>query len=159
MLPKAFEDERMLARIRELHAANYYAYGYRIRLASPSVSSVPALSRTALASGIAGMNLPGTTRTRFSVSPTSYPSRTKPDIIATFSAGSRVYLDLPVFQNYFAHRNQDSETATLRLAPLNGIGGQPAVWEIVSLVPISRPQNLLLDWMDDLEFAAEYLCD
>jgi len=27
--PRAVEDERLLARIRELHAANYYAYGYR----------------------------------------------------------------------------------------------------------------------------------
>ena len=26
---RAVEDERLLARIRELHAANYYAYGYR----------------------------------------------------------------------------------------------------------------------------------
>ena len=27
--PRAVEDERLLGRIRELHAANYYAYGYR----------------------------------------------------------------------------------------------------------------------------------
>ena len=26
---RAVEDERLLARIGELHAANYYAYGYR----------------------------------------------------------------------------------------------------------------------------------
>ena len=26
---RVLEDERLLARIRELHAANYYAYGYR----------------------------------------------------------------------------------------------------------------------------------
>ena len=26
---RAVEDERLLARIREVHAANYYAYGYR----------------------------------------------------------------------------------------------------------------------------------
>jgi putative transposase len=26
---RAVEDERLLARIRELHAVNYYAYGYR----------------------------------------------------------------------------------------------------------------------------------
>ena len=26
---RVVEDERLLARIRELHAANYYAYGYR----------------------------------------------------------------------------------------------------------------------------------
>ena len=27
--PRAIEDERLLGRIRELHASNYYAYGYR----------------------------------------------------------------------------------------------------------------------------------
>jgi putative transposase len=27
--PRTVEDERLLGRIRELHAANYYAYGYR----------------------------------------------------------------------------------------------------------------------------------
>jgi hypothetical protein len=26
---RVIEDERLLGRIRELHAANYYAYGYR----------------------------------------------------------------------------------------------------------------------------------
>jgi hypothetical protein len=26
---RAVEDERLLARIRDVHAANYYAYGYR----------------------------------------------------------------------------------------------------------------------------------
>ncbi len=26
---RAVEDERLLGRIREVHAANYYAYGYR----------------------------------------------------------------------------------------------------------------------------------
>jgi putative transposase len=26
---RAVEDDRLLGRIRELHAANYYAYGYR----------------------------------------------------------------------------------------------------------------------------------
>ena len=43
---RAVEDERLLARIRELHAANYYAYGYRrmwkaLRRAGEQVAALP----------------------------------------------------------------------------------------------------------------------
>jgi putative transposase len=41
---RAVEDERLQARIRELHAANYYAYCYRRRSAPASRWAGPASS-------------------------------------------------------------------------------------------------------------------
>jgi putative transposase len=45
--PRALEDERLLGQIRELHAANYYAYGSR-RIGKRS--AVPASAWAAAAS-------------------------------------------------------------------------------------------------------------
>jgi putative transposase len=50
---RAVEDERLLARIRELHAANYYAYGYRrmwkaLRRAGEGGAALPSAAGDAL---------------------------------------------------------------------------------------------------------------
>jgi len=83
----------------------------------------------------------------------------EPDIRAAFSIGSRVFSDLPVFRNYFAHRNENSLRAVVNLAALNGVATRQRPWEMLVAVPLTRPQSLLLDWVDDLLFTAEYLCD
>jgi len=90
---------------------------------------------------------------------TVLPLSNEADVRAAFSIGSRVFIDLPVFRNYFAHRNQASERAARDLAILNSIPGQPSPAEILIATPLSRPQSLFLDWLDDLMFTASYLCD
>jgi hypothetical protein len=80
------------------------------------------------------------------------------DVEAAFSAGSRVFLDLPVFRNYFAHRNQETRRAALDLAPSYGVPAPLSPAEILLARALGRPQPVLVDWIDDLTFTAEYLC-
>ena len=43
------------------------------------------------------------------------------DFEAALSTGDRTFIDLPVFRNYFGHRNGRSQAAAQNLAPLYGI--------------------------------------
>lgn len=80
------------------------------------------------------------------------------DVQTAFSINSRVFDDLPVFRNYFAHRNAASRTAALSRAPLNSVPTPARPSEILALAPPMRPQSLMLDWVDDLDLVAQYLC-
>lgn len=80
------------------------------------------------------------------------------DIEAAFSAGDRTFVDLPVFRNYFAHRNQRSEKAARNLAPRYGIPATHRPAEILLSTPLGRPQSLIDDWIDHISFTIEYLC-
>lgn len=80
------------------------------------------------------------------------------DIQAAFSTGTRVFHDLPVFRNYFAHRNQQTSAAAVALAPLYGIPSTRRPSQVLLSRPIRRPQPLLLEWMDEMQFTIEYLC-
>lgn len=81
------------------------------------------------------------------------------EIQAAFSAGYRVFSDLPVFRNYFAHRNQGTLKAAVGLAPLHGIPATRRPSEILLTRPIGRIQPLILEFIDEIEFTVEYLCD
>ncbi len=47
------------------------------------------------------------------------------DIRAALSIGTRVFIDLPVFRNYFAHRNEKTRVAACNLALFNNIPMNP----------------------------------
>lgn len=74
-----------------------------------------------------------------------------------FSIGSRVFEDLPVFRNFYAHRNQQTEMAAKRLGPQYGISAILSPSEILFSWPLGRPQPLILEWIDDLLITIEYL--
>ncbi len=80
------------------------------------------------------------------------------DIQDAFSAGSHVFSDLPVFRNYFAHRNEETRRKATTLAPKYGIPATYGPSAILLTVPINGSQPLILDWIDELMFTAEYLC-
>ena len=71
-----------------------------------------------------------------------------------FSYPTRVHIDLPVFRNFFAHRNQESEAAAQRLTLIYGIPSTLRPVQIVLHRPLGRPQPLLSDWIDDLDSVA-----
>jgi hypothetical protein len=81
------------------------------------------------------------------------------DIAAAFSIGSRVFVDLPVFRNYFAHRNLDSWRSATQLGPVNGVPILDRPSQMLVSTPVGASQALLREWMSDLFFVAEYLCD
>jgi hypothetical protein len=80
------------------------------------------------------------------------------NIQSAFSSGSRVFLDLPVFRNYFAHKNQQSEYAAMQRAIKYGIPSNIRPLEILLARPLNRHQALIFDWLDDIAFVVEYLC-
>lgn len=80
-------------------------------------------------------------------------------IEAAFSGmHSRTFRDLPVFRNYFAHRNLITLKAALDLAPSYGIAGLSRPAEIMCARGLHRHQTLAMDWIDDIEMVVEYLC-
>jgi hypothetical protein len=80
------------------------------------------------------------------------------DVAAGLSSGTRVFVDLPVFRNYFAHRNQRTRAAAMRLAPQYGLPATLLPSEIILRRPFSRYQPLVHEWIDDLRFTVEYVC-
>lgn len=75
------------------------------------------------------------------------------------SSGSRVFLDLPVFRNYFAHRNRRTRFAAVSLAPRYGIPPLERPSQILLRRPLNVGQSLILDWLDYMELTVEFLCD
>lgn len=80
------------------------------------------------------------------------------DFEAAFSTGDRIFIDLPVFRNYFGHRNGRSQVVAQSLAPHYGISATKRPTEILLSRPLTRHQPLILDWMDHVLFTIEYLC-
>lgn len=80
------------------------------------------------------------------------------DVQAAVSSGTRVFVDMPVFRNFFAHRNGHSQSAAMRTATQYGISPILRPHQILLQRPLDRPQALIHEWVDDLVFTAEYLC-
>lgn len=79
------------------------------------------------------------------------------DVQAALSIGSRVFNDLPVFRNFFGHRNATSYQAASSLALHYAIPvGHPG--EILRARPAGRPYPLMVDWIDDLGVVIDLLC-
>jgi len=80
------------------------------------------------------------------------------DIENSFSAGYGVFIYLPVFRNYYAHRNEETLRKVQSIAPHYGIPATRRPSLILLTPPIHRPQPLILEWLDELTFTADYLC-
>lgn len=81
------------------------------------------------------------------------------DIEAALSANDRMFRELPPFRNYFAHRNDSTEHTARKLAQNNGIQSSLRPSEILLTRATRRHQALVFDWLDHIEFTAEFLCD
>jgi hypothetical protein len=77
---------------------------------------------------------------------------------AAFSMGQRVFLDLPVFRNFFAHRNRLSSRAAQNLGPNYLL---PSILRPSEMLASSRPMaaaSVLEEWIAELKITAEFLC-
>lgn len=81
------------------------------------------------------------------------------DVQGAVSLQSRVFGDLPVFRNFFAHRNRGTTEAVRAIAPRYSIPSYKHPTEIIISLPRGRPSPLLVDWIDDLLITIELLCD
>ena len=79
------------------------------------------------------------------------------DIVAAFSVPTRVFGDLTKFRNFYAHRNEETITSARSLGLAYGIySGHPS--QILAAFAYSRPQPLILDWIDDTQNTIGLLC-
>ena len=78
---------------------------------------------------------------------------------AAVSLQSRAFGDLPVFRNFFAHRNKGTAKAARDLAPRYSIPSSRHPLEILTSAPTGRPYPLLVDWIDDIAVTVELLCE
>jgi hypothetical protein len=80
------------------------------------------------------------------------------DILAALSISSRVFLDLPVFRNFFAHKSEQTSHAARNLSPLYGMAIPKKPSQVLLGRAMGRPQRLIEDWIDDLSLVMEYMC-
>lgn len=81
------------------------------------------------------------------------------EVQSAMSLHTRVFYDLPLFRNFYAHRNEESAIRALGLARRQYLitrARHPSE-AILSPAP-KRPQALLLDWLDEMEAVIDLLC-
>jgi hypothetical protein len=83
----------------------------------------------------------------------------EPEIVAAFSVGTRVLIDLPVVRNFFAHRNAVTASAARAIAVSYAIPSDPHPIDILTFSPAGRPFPLLIEWIDDVHVLVELLCE
>lgn len=79
-------------------------------------------------------------------------------IESAFQGGFDVFGDLPVFRNYFAHRNRETRAAAMQLAPKYGVGANEKPSSVLSQVPVGGGPSVLETWIGDIRTTVEYLC-
>lgn len=82
------------------------------------------------------------------------------DVQTALSVSTRAFYDIPVFRNFYAHRNEESAQKALELVRryyLITTARHPT--DALATPPLRRPQALILDWLDDLGVVMELLCD
>ncbi|MBU0516458.1 MAG: hypothetical protein KJ621_17005 [Proteobacteria bacterium] len=75
-----------------------------------------------------------------------------------FSIPDRTLEDLPVFRNFFSHKNISSKNAAQNRATHYGISSTKRPSIILISRPYGRPQPLILDWCDHISLMVDYLC-
>lgn len=80
------------------------------------------------------------------------------DILAAFSVQAKAFDFLPVFRNFYAHRNEQTARRAINIAHEYSIVPHYHPTQILSSTAYGRPQSLLLDWIDEIIFVIEFLC-
>jgi hypothetical protein len=82
-----------------------------------------------------------------------------PHVTNALSVGTRFFIDLPVFRNYCAHKNQQTENAAKKLAPNYGISALLSPLEILLSTPLRAREPLLTLWLFEMETVVRLLCE
>jgi len=75
-----------------------------------------------------------------------------------FSLSQNVFKDLPVFRNFFAHRNGQTSQAARNTAPRYTLPTHLSPTELLLSVSPGATESLLLDWLTEMLITAEFLC-
>ncbi len=75
-----------------------------------------------------------------------------------FSLSQNVFNDLPVFRNFFAHRNEQTLGAAKNIAPRYTLPTHLAPTEFLISVSPGGTQTVILEWLTEMVITAEFLC-
>ena len=80
------------------------------------------------------------------------------DIQSALSGQTKVFDHLPIFRNFYAHRNENTAVKAKQIAHNYSIPLRRHPTEILLTPAYGRPQILILDWIDDIGAVVEFLC-
>jgi hypothetical protein len=80
------------------------------------------------------------------------------EIRRAFSLGQNVFSDLPVFRNFFAHRNGDTSQAARNIAARYVLPSYLSPTELLLSVSPGATETLIVVWLSELVITAEFLC-
>lgn len=75
-----------------------------------------------------------------------------------FSLSQNVFNDLPVFRNFFAHRNGQTSQAARNIAPRYTLPTHLAPTELLLSVSPGATEKVILEWLVEMIITAEFLC-
>ena len=75
-----------------------------------------------------------------------------------FSLSQNVFNDLPVFRNFFAHRNGQTSQAAKDIAPRYTLPSHLSPTELLLSVSPGATETVIVDWLSELVITAEFLC-
>lgn len=81
------------------------------------------------------------------------------DLRSAFSLGSRVFDDLPVFRNFYAHRSEYTAMKARRIAYKYGIPVREHPTVILCRTSPGASQAVILEWLDDIWATVQMVCD
>lgn len=82
----------------------------------------------------------------------------QPEIGAAFSLNQNVFKDLPVFRNFFAHRNGQTSQAAKNIAPRYTLPSSLSPTEFLLAVSPGASSAVLSEWLAEIEVTAQFLC-
>ncbi len=74
------------------------------------------------------------------------------------SGSADLFRTLPVFRNYFAHKNFQTYQAAMTLAPSFGVSVARRPVDVILAPALSGPNIVLVEWVDEIQIAVDYLC-
>jgi len=80
------------------------------------------------------------------------------EIGAAFSLNQNVFNHLPVFRNFFAHRNGDTSRAARSIAARYTLPSHLSPTELLLSVSPGATEIVLVDWLAEILITAEFLC-
>jgi hypothetical protein len=81
------------------------------------------------------------------------------EVQAALSVSTAALQHLPVFRNFYAHRNDETARKAVSIGRQYLIVGYMHPTDVLSQPTQKRPQALILDWIDDIESIISFLCE
>jgi hypothetical protein len=80
------------------------------------------------------------------------------EIGQAFSLRQNVFNDLPVFRNFFAHRNGDTSQAARNIAARYTLPSHLSPTDLLLSVSPGATETVIVDWLSEMLITAEFLC-